>query len=325
MLIMTIALMGMATTPALQASTSAQSALVAKTKAGTVYKQGDVGPEVREIRKALRKLNLMKEDEGNRFGSKTEQAVMAFQRLHGLEDDGMVGEDTAPLLMGTSTDTVPQTARAAPLDASYGYSAKRPRKVNVTSNSHGAMITQSATKKPKTHKDSTFNKIVNWFTHGKREEVEVRATQFDGNDDYWTSLGYTSTGVKCLQEAGPGVVGAAAANTDIYPIGTLVRAKNLSGHKETYVVVDIGGAVTNGTAAKKMAERFHDGDPVKANAPVIDLFRKTEIGGDGGEFVEVEVIPYTGKPFEELTRAEKREFFASIFNFQKADALFEKS
>jgi hypothetical protein len=59
---------------------------------------GDSGPEVTSLQKALNQLGYDVGTPDGDFGSKTETAVSAFQSAHNLTPDGIVGETTAKAL-----------------------------------------------------------------------------------------------------------------------------------------------------------------------------------------------------------------------------------
>jgi peptidoglycan hydrolase-like protein with peptidoglycan-binding domain len=53
------------------------------------------GTDVRRLQEALLELGYKPGKADGFFGAKTRKAVIAFQREHGLEDDGLVGPKTA--------------------------------------------------------------------------------------------------------------------------------------------------------------------------------------------------------------------------------------
>jgi len=61
----------------------------------TTLRKGDNGPAVRTLQRALVRLDLLAGNPDGDFGAKTEAAVIAFQRAHGLTADGVVGAKTA--------------------------------------------------------------------------------------------------------------------------------------------------------------------------------------------------------------------------------------
>ena len=66
-----------------------------------LYQSGDEGEAVRDIQDRLSSMALsIDPDDAGSFGSGTERAVEAFQRLRGLRTDGIVGPDTWRALVG---------------------------------------------------------------------------------------------------------------------------------------------------------------------------------------------------------------------------------
>lgn len=67
-----------------------------------VFRRGDHGPAVAEIRAKLARLHLLAPDAGERdeFDEATDRAVRAFQQQRGLRVDGVVGGDTYRSLEG---------------------------------------------------------------------------------------------------------------------------------------------------------------------------------------------------------------------------------
>lgn len=59
---------------------------------------GDKGSDVKQMQEALIALGYLHDTADGKFGSKTEQAVRAFQSLNGLEVDGKAGSKTLTLL-----------------------------------------------------------------------------------------------------------------------------------------------------------------------------------------------------------------------------------
>jgi hypothetical protein len=78
-----------------------------------LYRVGSVGPEVTQIQKNLRELGLYAGPLDGKFGGGTEQAVVAFQRAHGLVDDGEVGDITWKALFGEGAAPVPAITKEA--------------------------------------------------------------------------------------------------------------------------------------------------------------------------------------------------------------------
>ena len=63
-----------------------------------LLKKGMVGDDVKELQERLDKANYSAGGADGKFGSNTENAVMAFQHDNGLEVDGIVGEKTVAAL-----------------------------------------------------------------------------------------------------------------------------------------------------------------------------------------------------------------------------------
>jgi hypothetical protein len=83
-------------TPQQPAAPSAQATI---TVSPTItLRAGDDGPAVRTLQRALRRLGFAAGSLDGVFGAKTEAAVTAFQRAHGLTPDGVVGAATARAL-----------------------------------------------------------------------------------------------------------------------------------------------------------------------------------------------------------------------------------
>lgn len=63
-----------------------------------LLRNGSSGPDVRALQEQLEELGFSPQGIDGDFGRKTEAAVRAFQRHHGLEDDGVVGPMTRQAL-----------------------------------------------------------------------------------------------------------------------------------------------------------------------------------------------------------------------------------
>lgn len=70
------------------------------TCAAAAFQKGDTGSEVAAIQSKLNDFGYDAGEADGSFGSRTVGAVIAFQRDHGLEADGVVGYQTYRLLMG---------------------------------------------------------------------------------------------------------------------------------------------------------------------------------------------------------------------------------
>ena len=68
--------------------------------ASGTYQEGDQGPEVSAIQSRLTELAYNVGSPDGDFGEMTTNAVKAFQTAHGLDADGVIGEQTYRLLMG---------------------------------------------------------------------------------------------------------------------------------------------------------------------------------------------------------------------------------
>ncbi len=68
-------------------------------------REGDTGPEVEELQKALNAKGAALKEDGD-FGPATESAVIAFQKAVGLNADGIVGPLTIAALQGTTPPPV---------------------------------------------------------------------------------------------------------------------------------------------------------------------------------------------------------------------------
>jgi putative peptidoglycan binding protein len=84
------------TQPQPAAAPTARPAIVVSP--ATMLRAGDHGPAVRTLQRALRRLGFAVGSPDGVFGPKTEAAVIAFQRAHGLSADGLVGAKTARAL-----------------------------------------------------------------------------------------------------------------------------------------------------------------------------------------------------------------------------------
>jgi len=82
--------------------------------ASASFSYGDNGQEVLDIQKQLASLNYHVGVLDGDFGSGTENAVMSYQKDHGLEADGVVGEETYRSLMN----------RPMPVNRSGGHSGR---------------------------------------------------------------------------------------------------------------------------------------------------------------------------------------------------------
>jgi cell wall-associated NlpC family hydrolase len=74
--------------------------VVSLADAASGYQQGDSGQEVAAIQTQLKELGYNVGYIDGDFGSMTTEAIKAFQKDHGLDDDGVVGSQTYRVLMG---------------------------------------------------------------------------------------------------------------------------------------------------------------------------------------------------------------------------------
>jgi Putative peptidoglycan binding domain len=79
-------------------TTTNPSSLRVTIPAGGNLSIGDSGPQVVALQKALKALGFYDGTADGDFGSGTEAAVIAFQNAHNLNQDGIVGTDTARAL-----------------------------------------------------------------------------------------------------------------------------------------------------------------------------------------------------------------------------------
>lgn len=154
-----------------------------------------------------------------------------------------------------------------------------------------------------------YNKDQNTF---KYKEVKVKGqkkpklVRYDS--DPWTKLGKTFTNVPQFL-ATVNTVGTAATDPNIIPFGSAIMIPTSKG-PEFYIAGDIGGAVTNRTAAKKAGR-----NAAEKNAIVVDCVRYK----DPALFTNVHIAPYRGAiPFKDLSRAQK----LAHFNISHVKTLF---
>lgn len=88
-----------------------------------LLRSGSIGPEVLELQEKLKALGFYDSDLDGQYGNGTSEAVMRFQTQHGLEADGMAGEQTLNMIFSeaaqkiqvTPAPQLPRDAGAAPL------------------------------------------------------------------------------------------------------------------------------------------------------------------------------------------------------------------
>ena len=139
---------------------------------------------------------------------------------------------------------------------------------------------------------------------GNGTTQRVRSTNYMSGErfsDPDTDAGRTSTGVRIQAKGennGLGIatadrVGVAAVDPAKIPYGSQIIVQTPDGPRY-YIAADTGGAVKNMTASQ-------------GTAPVIDFFSNSQVGG---QYTNVQVIPYTGsRPFTSLSQSQKESFF----------------
>lgn len=88
-------------------------ALVSLVPGGTLFRLGSNGPAVRQFQIALAKFGYPLSGTGY-FGPATDTAVTAFQKLHSLKADGVIGSDTAKMLDAALNNLTPPIAGVGP-------------------------------------------------------------------------------------------------------------------------------------------------------------------------------------------------------------------
>ena len=66
-----------------------------------VLRTGSRGQEVKDLQSRLSQLGYYKDEIDGQFGAGTKAAVIEFQRVNGLDTDGMVGSETKAVLYST--------------------------------------------------------------------------------------------------------------------------------------------------------------------------------------------------------------------------------
>ena len=66
-----------------------------------VLRTGSRGQEVKDLQSRLSQLGYYKDEIDGQFGAGTKAAVIEFQRVNGLDADGMVGSETKAVLYST--------------------------------------------------------------------------------------------------------------------------------------------------------------------------------------------------------------------------------
>lgn len=70
-----------------------------------LYRNGSVGPEVKQLQQRLKDLGYYSGEIDGQFGNGTKAAVMSFQSQNGLQADGAAGEDTLKVLYSDAAKT----------------------------------------------------------------------------------------------------------------------------------------------------------------------------------------------------------------------------
>ena len=131
-------------TPILSTSNSSSTSTGSSTTStSTLLRKGSKGQAVKELQEKLNKLGYGLTVDGD-FGSKTESAVISFQKKYKLEIDGIVGNETRNAL-----DSAIKTLTAKPTQPSSSASTSWVGEVNVSAGSTLAVRTWAGTEYPK--------------------------------------------------------------------------------------------------------------------------------------------------------------------------------
>lgn len=105
------------TTTALPATTTTTTTTPPDpTDPGVSLRRGDTGTRVVELQRGLRDLGYWSGTASDTFGPLLEQAVTAFQKVHGLARDGVAGPNTRAALAGATRPTVSATGDLVEID-----------------------------------------------------------------------------------------------------------------------------------------------------------------------------------------------------------------
>lgn len=85
----------------------------ALTPTGITVRQGDQGEAAKAVQKRLKQLGYLKGSADGKFGSSSVTALIAFQKRHGLTQDGIAGNSTQNLLF--SNQALPAAGEIAPI------------------------------------------------------------------------------------------------------------------------------------------------------------------------------------------------------------------
>ena len=131
------------------------------------------------------------------------------------------------------------------------------------------------------------------------EKVFARATKYhktDKNCDPETKKGLTSTKIK-LKDSCKKTIGMVAVNPEIIPYGSLVYSPDTD---RFFIACDVGGAVFNRTAAKKLSQKKGLG-PKYQEAIVLDFYGDEEILDN--HFGNFYIIKHKGSDFHKLYKS----------------------
>lgn len=111
---------------------------------------GDHGVPVREVQRLLNSQGATLAEDGD-FGPKTEQAVRAFQRVNGLDVDGIVGPATLARLRDPASRNIEPTranddVETGPTRRATGYRHGRPQQLTLVSVGNGNWMAEKAGK-----------------------------------------------------------------------------------------------------------------------------------------------------------------------------------
>ena len=124
-------------------SSSSTSSSGTSSSTSTLLRKGSKGQAVKELQEKLNKLGYGLTVDGD-FGSKTESAVISFQKKYKLKIDGIVGNETRNAL-----DSAIKTLTAKPTQPSSSASTSWVGEVNVSVGSTLAVRTWAGTEYPK--------------------------------------------------------------------------------------------------------------------------------------------------------------------------------
>ncbi len=85
------------------------------TPPGSTVRQGDEGEAARTVQKRLKELGYLSGSADGKFGTVSVAALIAFQKRHGLEQDGVAGSSTQNLLFSSSA--LPAAGEVTPVPA----------------------------------------------------------------------------------------------------------------------------------------------------------------------------------------------------------------